>query len=166
MDLNGQQDISFVPCWPIDIKRSEKIPLNKPFAVETKVQRDAKANSRLWSLCHYFVANPPERYFNKINGDLVPMFPVPDLLYEWLKIKVGYCEVYQVGGVVYKVPKKSSFAHEKDELNYQKEFNLPAIRELSNMMDTTIYDMQQSSIEWQHNKKHRPYSYEGDQENK
>ena len=65
MELNGQQDISFVPCWPIDIKRSEKIQPNKPFAVETKVQRDSTSNSKLWSLVNFVVSNLPERYYHK-----------------------------------------------------------------------------------------------------
>jgi len=166
MDLNGQQDISFVPCWPIDIKRSEKIPLNKPFAVETKVQRDYKANSKLWALCSYFVANLPERYFTNIYNDLNPMFPTAQGLYEWLKIRVGYCDVYEMEGVVYKVPKSSSFSTEKDELNYLEKFNKPAIRELARMSDMEIYDLTQASIQWRKNKTHQPFSYEGDQENK
>ncbi len=154
MELHGQEDISFVPCWPIDIKRSEKIPPNKPFAVETKVQRDAKANSKLWALLNYFFANLPERYYYKEepSGDMVPKFASPDELYEWLKLRVGYCNVYELDGIVYKVPKKSSFDQEKDELNYQEKFQKPAIRELARMSDMEIYDLTQASISWRKNK--------------
>jgi len=154
MDLHGQQDISFVPCWPIDIKRSEKIQLNKPFAVETKVQRDDKSNSKLWSLVNFVIANLPERFYHKDeeSGDMVPAFASPDELYEWLKLRVGYCKVYELEGVVYKTPLKTSFAHEKDELNYLEKFNKPSIRELARMMDMEIYDLHQASIQWKKNK--------------
>lgn len=153
MQLNGRRDVSFKTWNPLDEKRSEKIPEQKAFLVETKIKRDTTANSKLWALCGYFVENLPERYYNTTeSGDLIPVFKTSRELYEVLKIRVGYTDVLKVGDAIYTIPKKSNFDDQKDELEYMDQFHTPALEELSMMSDMTIYEMSEASRQWRLNK--------------
>jgi hypothetical protein len=148
---DGSKDISFIPAFKQDIvnaQNNKKMPPNTMIEFNVKVDRNPESNGKLWSLCSFVVENLPERYWH----DGKPEFPSKELLYEWLKIEVGFCDVIFHNGSTVKIPKETKFDKLEDENDYLEKFHNPAVEYLALMMDMSISDLYISSQEWRKEK--------------
>lgn len=146
---DGQMDESIVPALPEDIKKIRRVKPNVVQEYETIQKRNPESNSRLWACAAYFLAHPTDGYKNYNEfGEVVCVFPNIRILYEYLKLEIGFCFVQEINGELIKIPKRSNFSDLKDEEEYMNEFHDPAMDHLSKMANMPRGELIWCSLEW------------------
>ena len=104
--------------------------------------RDNLHNRKMWSLIAFFLDNVPEQHA-ALQGR------TSEWLYTWLKLRVGYTDLYQIDGKEIQVPRATNFQENDNEVEYLDNFHNPAIKILAELMGyNSVFEFEDASRGW------------------
>lgn len=147
--FEGREYPALLPTTELGKKQIERI-IEKGRLVEAKVasQRQHDNNAHHWSLISFIWANMPERFCieNVVDKTMIPIWRSKESFHYWLAEVVGWTERFTVNGKVYVRPRPTNFDDEKNEIEVENGYYLPARKYMAEMMDMETKDFVDSAI--------------------
>lgn len=100
-----------------------KLPKDTVITIKTTVSRNLKLHKMVWAIINYTYDNLPVDY----------EFPSVACFVDWIKLSVGFTDVYKISGNVRVVPKSISFA-QCDETEFKQNFFDPAVEFIAKVL--------------------------------
>jgi hypothetical protein len=93
-----------------------KLPKDTIITIKTRVSRNLKLHQMVWAVINYVYDNLPEDY----------EFQSVTVFVDWIKLTVGFTEVFKIAGAVKVAPKSIAFT-QCDETEFKQNFFDPAV---------------------------------------
>ncbi len=114
-----------------------KLPEKTIISIKTRVPRNLKRHNMIWAIINFTYDNLPETY----------IFPTIETFVEWLKITVGFVEVYSVNGICRTAGRSISFAL-CDETEFKMKFFDPALDVMADILGISTQELEDRSKEY------------------
>jgi len=126
-----------IPAFRHQFDAIRKLPMDRVIDCKAKVSRNAKLNQKFWSITNFVFDNLPEDY----------EFRTIEQFVDWIKLEVGFTEVYKVAGKVRVYGRSIAFSN-CDELSFRDKFYNPALALYAQILGIPVEEIEINSIEY------------------
>ena len=128
---------SLIPAFQSEFDKMKKVKHGTQVIIDMTLERDLELLQQFWALTNFTYDNLPEGYY----------FQTVELFVDYVKIEVGFVEVYKIGSLKKEEPRSMKFKHCPED-EFRKGLYNPAIELYCRILGLTRDELIAASLEY------------------